>query len=134
MKNITAQQAKDMIIFVIENNVVEQTNLWDHVAASAKEVCSPRGIMYEMFVEEEENPVFMEDVIEGKKWALKEWKVNGHAKIVELFDTEEEADTEWFSLHEANDFATDDQRNTSYWSTREEAEKELAEILSYDND
>lgn len=130
----TAQQVKDQVIFIIENNVVEQTTLWDHIAASAREVCSPRGVMYEMFVEEVENAVYMGDVVEGKKWALKEWKANGHAKVIDLFDTEEEADTEWFRLHEAYDFAKDDQRNTSYWNTREEAEKELTDILSYDNE
>lgn len=124
---ITAKEAKDLKIFIIENNEVYETNLFDHVSASAEETTSPRGVMYKMFVEEVEDAMYMGDVVEGKKWALREWKANGRASIVELFDTEEEADNEWFRLHEAYDFAKDDQRDTSYYMTEAEATAALHE-------
>lgn len=127
--NTTAQQAKDTTIFVIENGEVVETTIFVHVAGSARKTTSPRGVMYEMFVEEVE--IDMDeygDTLEENqtKWALKKWSTNGRATIVELFDTEEDADDEWFRRHEAYDFVNDDQRDTRYWFTEEEALSELA--------
>lgn len=124
----TAQEAKDQIIYVIENGEVEATNLYDHVMASATEVTSLIGVSNQIFVEEVE---ILEDGMEEAiiKYAVKDWGRNAHnrtAKTIELFDTEEEAEDECFRLHETYDFANDDQRDTQYWSTKEEAEQALA--------
>lgn len=155
MKNTTAQEAKNMAIFVIENGEVEKTNLFDHVMASATEVTSPRGIWNKIFVEEVEIEKYRRLGTESSitedeynnlseeeqenyesigvfNYAVKEWRqpyING-AKTIELFDTEEEADNECFRLHEAYDFAKDDQRDTQYWMTDAEAMSELEESNS----
>ncbi len=116
-----------MVIFVIENGEVEQTNLFDHVMGSATEVTSPRGIWNKIFVEEAE---ILEDGTEEPaiKWAIKDWGRNAHNRIpktIELFDTQDDAEDECFRLHEAHDFHKDDQRDTRYWHSKEEAQKEL---------
>ena len=148
----TAQQAKDLVIFVIENGEIEATNLYDHVMASATEVTSPRGIWNKIFVEEVEVEKYRKlgtdqsitkekynDLSEDEQenyesigdfnWALKEWKQPyfGGAKTIDLFDSEEEAEDECFRLHETYDFAKDGQRDTWYCHTIEEAQKELQE-------
>ena len=132
-------KAKDTIIYVIENGQVEATNLYDHVMASATQVTSPRGVWNQIFVEEVEvvpginSDDYSDEITEENivtKWALKDWGRNSHnrtAKVVRTFDTEEEADDECFRLHELYDFAKDDQRDTQYWHSKEEAEKELTE-------
>lgn len=151
--NTTAQEAKDMTIYVIENGDVEETNLYDHVMASATEVTSPIGVQNRIFVEVVEVEGYLkisahQSITEGEyndlseqeqegyesigifKYAIKDWgrnATNRFPKTVELFDTEEEAEDECFRLHEAYDFANDDQRDTQYWLTEDEALADLQE-------
>lgn len=118
----SAQQARNTPVFVISSEgTIEETNLYDHIAESAEKTTSPRGIMYKLFIEQDR---------ESDLWQLKMWGFGGRgpAQVVETFETEEQAEDEWFARTEKYDFARDDQRDTQYFFTREEAEKHRAEL------
>jgi hypothetical protein len=120
MTTISAQQARNTRIFVINNYKmeVEETTMYDHVRESAEETTSPRGVMPKLFVEEVDNG-------EAIVYELRQWQPNGRARTVDTFDTEEQAQDEWYTRTYNYDFMTDDQRDTMYWLSFEEAEKEL---------
>ena len=59
---------------------IETDTLEHRVAMSAEETTSPRGVMSKLFTE-------------GKQ--LKYWMPNGRARIVDEYETEEEASQEW---------------------------------------
>lgn len=126
MSTITAQQARNTTVFVINNykNEIEEITLFDHIIESAEETTSPRGVEHKLYINEGEDK-------EGNLvWFLKEWKPGGKSHIIDKFPTEEAADEEKFQRIWKYDFMTDDQRDTMYWSTREEAEAELKERIA----
>lgn len=70
---------------------IETDTLEHRVAMSAEETTSPRGVMAKFFQE-------------GKQ--LKYWMPNGKARIVDEFETEEEASQEWLERTYATDYQT----------------------------
>lgn len=134
MSTTTAQQARDTKIFVINNytNKTEETTLYDHVMESAEKTTSPRGVERKLFIKEVDVEVKSED-IDGhcvQKFSLRKWKANGHARIIDTYDTETEAQNELYTRTYNCDFLPDDQRDTMYYMTREEAEAELKERIA----
>jgi hypothetical protein len=126
----SAQQARETVIFVIENGKVVETTLYDHVTASAEKTTSPRGVMTKLFFEEGVTCNYNEETERDEEiatWSLMIWQANGRAKTLNIFVTKEEAEDEWFTRTYNHDFLPDDQRDTSYYSTAEEAEAALAE-------
>jgi len=151
---ISAQQARDTKVFVIENSQIIETTLFDHVAESAEETTSPRGVMHKMFKEEVSGAIYrliaadrIIDEIEydalseddqenyeyiGEttiRWQLREWMLNGKSRLIETYETEDRVNDEWFDRTYNSDFLPDDQRDTRYWYTREDAETALDEML-----
>lgn len=61
---------------------IEENTLERRVRDSAEETTSPRGVMPKLFVEGCE---------------LRYWQPNGRSRVVDEFDTEEEADAEWLN-------------------------------------
>jgi hypothetical protein len=128
-KMTSIQHARNSRIFVIENETIVETNLYDHVMESAKEVTSPRGIWNEYFSEE-----IMVNDDQGEpveKYAVKQWLGGGQKLMtVHIYDTWEEAEDYVFERIYKFDFQKDDQRDTFFFNTREEAEKELNDRLN----
>lgn len=120
----TAKSASETVIFVIENNKVVETNLYDHVIESAEETTSPIGISTKIFVHENE---------EDGTWEVRSWGVGGRgpSKLVTSHLSEDEAEDEWFTRIHDYDFMPDDQRDTEYWLTEEEAEAALEDRKKY---
>jgi hypothetical protein len=155
MSTITAQQARETKIFVIENEIVEETTLFDHVCESAEEVTSPRGIMHKLFIDEKTGVIyrkidtgiaideksynFLSDEEQSEyeyygedtiAWELCEWVAGQKRVVLATYDNKEDADNEWFNHTYNFDFLPDDQRDTAYWHTEDEAEAELDDRLS----
>jgi hypothetical protein len=113
----TAQQARESVIFVIEENQPVQTNYYDHVMASQNEVNTPRGVMADMVKKFNE---------ETEKWDVFGWRRDRRNwELVDSFDTEEEADDEIFKKVVRYDFDRDDQRDTQFFHTIEECRAEI---------
>lgn len=70
---------------------IETDTLEHRVEMSAEETTSPRGVMSKFFQE-------------GKQ--LKYWMPNGRARVVDEFETEEEASQEWLERIYASDYQT----------------------------
>lgn len=121
-KTLSAQQARNTVIFIFNNytNKIEETTLYDHVIESAEETTSPRGVEHKMFIKEVEGE-------ENFYYELREWMPNGKSRLLGTYDTEEAANDEWYTRTYNYDFMPDDQRDTMYWNTREEAEVALQE-------
>src|ERR1043166_3489348 len=123
MTTLSAKQARNTKVFVINSykNEVEETTLFDHVAESAEKTTSPRGVEHKVFVRQDE---------EAGTWELCRWEPNGSARVIDTYNTEEEANDEWYTRIYNCDFMPDDQRDTQYWNTPEEAEAELKERIA----
>jgi len=135
----SAAEAKKTTVFVINcKGEIEETTLYDHVMESADRTTSPRGLMPVIFVEEttiinddagddNEDAWFFEPV-----WAVKSWKhMNQFSQptVIADFATKEEAEDAHYTYIYNDDFQKDDQRDTFFFTTREEAEKMLADRL-----
>jgi hypothetical protein len=129
-KLLSALEARNTKIFVIENGEVVETTLFNHVIESAEETTSPRGVMHKMFIDEIDVEEFdSEDQYVGttQRYILREWQANGRSRELDRFNSEEAANDEWYTRTYNYDFTPDDQRDTRYWFTRDEAEKEMNE-------
>ena len=120
---ITTKEARETKIFIInEENEVEETNLLDFVMESAEKTTSPRGVEMKLHVRknkanDEEHNVHV--------WT---WGNHGNnPKPIKEFDTEKEAEDFIFQLTHDYDFMPDDQRDTAYYETREDAELDIIE-------
>lgn len=98
---------------------VIETNYYDHVMESLPDCNSPGGVTAETFIRENE---------EGETFEVRQWKF-GNSALIESFETEEEAEDYLFHLIERYDFEKDDQRNTEYFLSKEEAEDRKSELL-----
>jgi hypothetical protein len=152
---LSAKKAQKTTIFVIENNQVVETTMYDHVCESAEETTSPRGVMRKLFIKERSGIIYKhpetsaiideleyvdldaEDQAqyeyEGEttiRWELRKWQANGRSVVVESYKTEEEANDEWYTYTYNYDYLPDDQRDTQYWNNREEAEAVVEERLN----
>jgi hypothetical protein len=124
MSTITAEQARNITVFVITNYVkIEETTLFDHVMGSAEKTTSPRGVEHKLFV----TPGDADDEL---GWFLKEWQRNGKSQIVSRYDSEGAAEEAKFQRIWKYDFLEDDQRDTEYWHEREGAEAVVNERLN----
>lgn len=128
MNKLTFKHASNTPVYCIdESGVVYERTLLEHVLASAEEVCSPRG---------REKKLFIQDVSEwhederdnNSAYALREWCADGKSRQIDLFDTEEEAKDEWFRRIMEYDFSRDDQRDTRYYYTFDDAELDAAQM------
>jgi hypothetical protein len=156
---LSAQQAKETKIFVINwdnkpEPIVEETTLFEHVCESAEETTSPRGIEHKLFIREVTGGIYQLDnsdkLIDQKEYdslagsvqedytywgegpiafELCEWVSGGKVRIIDTYDNEEVANDELYTRTYNYDFMPDDQRDTSFYSTEEEAEAALEERL-----
>lgn len=118
----SVNSARETKIYVIDNGKVTSTNLYDHVMESAEEVSSPRGREYALHITHRED----ED-----KYHLNIWDHFGKSKLIEMFDTYEEAEDELFNKTFVFDFMEDDQRDTRYWFQKYKAIEQLMEDKKY---
>lgn len=128
----TAQQARDLNIFVINyHGDIVETSLYDHVTQSVEKITSPRGIWPKLFFEKHQwldhSDIDGDKLIEG--FALKYWEHNGRARVVATYLTEEEAENDWFDRIYNFDFMEDDQRDTQFFATKEEAEQYIISLV-----
>jgi hypothetical protein len=127
MKNLTLKTAQKTTIFYFDfQDKIKSMKLADFIYLSNDETTSPRGVESRLHIREnqdEEGNVMTYDV-----WS---WGIRGNNPcFVESFETEEEANEYLFECA-CIDFEKDDQRDTRYFDTIEEAEKE--EIESFAN-
>lgn len=136
--NISKIEAENTKIFVFENQSVIETNLYDFVMLSVDETTSPVGVMPRIHVRHEsfycswglKNRVNND---EGK-YEVWTWGVSGNnSSFIEEFETREEAENYIFQLVFKYDFIFDDQRDTSYYFSIQEAESELIRIYADDH-
>ena len=116
------QEALNSMVFVFNySDEIEKTNLYDHIMESADETTTPRGVGKRLHVRENED----EATYELWSWGA----LGNNPYFIDSFDTEEEAEEELFARTYEYDFMTDDQRDTSFFYTRDEAENVLKERL-----
>jgi hypothetical protein len=134
----TALQAQNTEIFVIEDNKVEKTNLYDFVMISASETTSPVGIMPHMHIRHEDyfcrygrlNSV-NNDEGHYEVWL---WGHSGNGStFVQEFETESEAEDFIFERTYLYDFEKDDQRDTCFYESYEEANEERIRLYAESN-
>lgn len=120
--NMTVKEAKEKKIFIIDNNgEIEETNLHDFVMESAELTTSPRGC--EKKLHTRYNPT-------TDKHEVWTWGFRGqYPKHIESFTTPEDAEDFIFKMTYVYDFSTDDQRNTDYFDSHEEAKKYMLELI-----
>lgn len=126
-----AQEAREDIIFAIQNNEVVETNLYDFIMASADETTSPDGAERKLHIRHESYNWGSKGLVNNEDglYEVWDWGFRGQApRFLDDFETEEEAEDYIFHLVEEDDFANDDQRDTMYYNTREEAEADLAKM------
>lgn len=157
----TFKDAQETTVFVLNYKLeIEKTTYADHVLVSLDECTHPIGIMPTLDVkeiqsdgyvnksdsykilkeedfdelsdEEQEGYFFSEEAI--TTYAVVSYRSNVRGfQVVQEFDTEEEANNDWFARIEKYDFARDDQRNTSFFYSEEEAINDRAEYYACDN-
>lgn len=95
---------------------VESQSLYHHIMESCDETTTPRGVAPRLYiVEKDENC-----------WHLKTWGVNGNnPAFIQEFETEEAALNEFFWLTYEYDFLRDDQRDTEYFESMEDAQEAM---------
>lgn len=135
MSNFTVANAKNTPIFVVENESVIETNLFDFVMQSAEETTSPVGVMPKLHIRHEDyhcrygklNAVKNnERLFEVWLW----WSYGNGSHFIGEFETEAEAEDFIFNRIYDYDFMSDDQRNTQFFFTREEAMQDLVEMMA----
>lgn len=117
----TVKEAKQRQIFIINHEgEIEETNLYDFVMESAEQTTSPRGC--EKKLHKRYNAV-------DDKHEVWTWGIRGQfPKLIESFTTPEEAEDYIFKLTYQWDFTTDDQRNTDFYDSYQEAEEAISEF------
>lgn len=127
---ISAKEAKETIIFAIEDDQIYSEPLYDFVMKSAEETTSPVGVMQKLHIRHEDYSCRY-----GKRNAVNNseglyevwiWGPRGNGQtFLDSFETEEEAEDYIFNRTYEYDFATNDQRDTSYYFSEKEAKDEL---------
>ena len=92
---------------------VTTDTLENRVSESAEETTSPRGVEPKLFVEGTD---------------LKYWEIGGHARLVESFDTKEEAEQEWLERTYEYDYLNSSNYSDDY-DTEEDALQAAAEMM-----
>jgi hypothetical protein len=125
---------------------IEETNLLDFVMESAEETTSPRGVERKWHTREVEQECSCWNTIEEdtfdpecKKcyegteivYQVWDWGFRGqYPKMIMSFETHEEADDFIFERTFEHEFSTDDQRDTSYFDSKEEAFEAIVEHMA----
>jgi len=127
---------------VVHNYTIEETSLYDFVMASAPETTSPNGVQRKLHIRVKEQQCSCwndkEDTFDPKckkcymgtevVYAVYEWGPYGRGKrLLETWDTEEEAENQIFVYVYEVDFQNDDQRDTTYYDSLAAAEEALAD-------
>jgi hypothetical protein len=141
---MTAKEAQEAEVWVIENQRPVKTNLYDHVMASAEATTSPRGVENKLHIREHETPCNCVDD-EGDhnedckncykgvqiEYCVYDWGFRGqYPRLIETFETEEEAANEIFERTEKYDFQNDVNRDTNYFYSQQEAERDICEGIA----
>lgn len=101
------------IYFINMNNEIEKTDLHSFIMESADETTTPKGVGKRLHVRENDEGTY-------DLWT---WGVNGNnPRYLETFETKKEVEDE-ILLMTYNRFLADDQRDTRYYDTEEEAEQ-----------
>ena len=126
MKNLTVSEAKETIIYVIENGKPEEITLYSHIMASVDETTTPRGVAPRCFVEE------LTDDNDESYWTISTWGIGGnnYRQGTEIFESEEDAEDELFNRVWQYDFYNDCNRNTEYFDSYDKANERLAEMYA----
>ena len=121
--------------FITEGFTIESDDLYSFVIKSTKETTSPIGVMSKLHIRHEDYSCSY-----GKRNAVNNseglyevwiWGASGNGQtFLDSFETEEEAEDYIFNRTYEYDFMTDDQRDTTFYSTIEEAERELLQRYS----
>lgn len=112
---------------------IASSNLYDFVMQSAEETTSPRGAEMKLHIRHSDYPsprfaAHLAVPAEEDTFEVWTWGASGrHPQLIESFDTEEEAVDFIFERIYQYDFLPDDQRNTCYFDSEEEAMSELIE-------
>lgn len=130
---ITIKEAKETKVFVINNNEIEETNLYDHIMVSAEETTSPRGVENKLHVREKYEDVFDQNgelECQNQCFEVWTWGFRGqYPKFIERFETPEDAENDIFERTFNYDFENDCNRNTQYFETYDDALETMAEIM-----
>lgn len=115
----TETEAKQTTVFTYDENGAYSVNLHDFIMESADKTTTPHGIDYICYIRENENG-----------WDLRKWVAHGSQSfLVGTVETEMDA-KEWLWDKHCIAFDEDDQRNTSHYSTLEEAQDAYKESYS----
>jgi hypothetical protein len=139
MNTTTVKEAKEQKIFVIDSsNGVEETNLYDFVMESAEETTSPVGVMNKLHIRHEDYSCRYGqlDSVNNDEGLFEVWMwgPSGHgSQFVDSFETEEAAEDFIFQRTYDYDFLSDDQRNTMYFDSYEEAMQDVIQLYAEEN-
>lgn len=116
--------------FITEGFTIESDDLYNFVIKSTEETTSPVGVMSKLHIRHEDYSCSY-----GKRNAVKNseglfevwsWGATGNGqRFIESFETEDQAEDFIFQHTFEYDFLTDDQRDTTFYYTIEEAQSEL---------
>lgn len=137
-----ANEAKQTKIWVIENGLPTETNLYDFVMESAEETTSPRGVCNKLHIREIEQDCSCIDdegcFCEGCEKCYKgrelvyevwDWGFRGqYPTQVDTFDTEEEAENFIYQRTYDFDFSDEINRDTRYFYSAVELISDVHEI------
>lgn len=140
------KEAQDTTVFVVEDNEIEEVNLYDFIMESVDETTTPRGVAPRDFIEEieikEDDEYYLWDEFRhltdeekekgGVVYTISSWGASGnnYSQGDRYYMDEEYAENEFFKGVWEYDFLPDDQRNTCYYESFEEAGEDLYEGLS----
>jgi len=125
--------------FNITKLSIEEDDLYSFVMESAEQGTNPDGAGNKLFIREVEKDVSDndDDFDFETKFEVRRWNRSG-SSLIFVFDTEEEAEDCLFEIIYKYDFLDDDQRNTTFFYTIEEAEENLircyCDIFSIDKE
>lgn len=135
---ISKEEAKRINIYVVDDTDIVETKLYDFVMLSVDETTSPVGVMPRIHVRHENFSCSygLRNRVNNNEgnYEVWTWGVKGNnPSFIEEFETREEADNYIFQLVFKYDFISDDQRDTSYYFSVQEAESELIRIYADDH-
>jgi hypothetical protein len=121
---LSKEAAKATIIFLIDSEKLEvyQSNLYDHVMESAEWTTASVGNAQKLHI------------VDNHLYELREWNRYGGYRVIDTYEAITDAEEELFDKVYRLDFLRDDQRDTSYIDTKEEAESELEDRKKYINE
>jgi hypothetical protein len=121
---LSKEAAKATSIFLIDNEKLEvyESNLYDHVMESAEWTTPSVGNAQKLHI------------VDNHLYELREWNRYGGYRVIDTYEAITDAEEELFDRVYRFDFQKDDQRDTSYFDTKEEAESELEDRKKYSNE